>query len=360
MNIFLDSTVFQNGKDVYFNNEYNKTFLRICKQQNINIYLSTVVIQEVRRQYEIFMNGRLKDIAAGLGALSTIPMQGRFSKSLPTLPDILKEYDKYFHPENSEYFKIINYTNDILPELVHRSINRIKPFTESKQEFRDAIIWFSYADYAENNSLENCYFVSGNTNDYVDRNGDILPELKERSNRFNFIKSIYDLLQLPEFDPYKETLSSLDDLRGMIKEWDYLTLMSFLTLHSSLDYIHRFFIEGTLLKEFLVEMNHKYVERSIEKIHIRVIEKVKLYSIDVIENKLIVGGKFILDLDIESSQMYGILEDLEYWDESFGLIVDFNAEYDSELNQYNNLEIRGFMDANVSLEQTHRLGGESF
>ncbi len=87
------------------------------------------------------MNDKTKNIHKGIGALNTLPDFHYTSVLLPSDEEIMKLFDSYFEKLQSEgLIHTVHYSNDILPELIRRSIYRIKPFTESKQEFRDAII----------------------------------------------------------------------------------------------------------------------------------------------------------------------------------------------------------------------------
>ncbi|CAI8714729.1 MULTISPECIES: hypothetical protein [Bacillus] len=51
----------------------------------------------------------------------------------------------------------------------------------------DAVIWFSYAKLEEEEQLENCYLISGNTTDYLGKKIAIHEKLAEKSNRFTLI-----------------------------------------------------------------------------------------------------------------------------------------------------------------------------
>lgn len=55
----------------------------------------------------------------------------------------------YLELQEDGLLNILSCPNDILSELVDRSVNRIKPFKERKSEFRDAVTWLTYTKYAE-------------------------------------------------------------------------------------------------------------------------------------------------------------------------------------------------------------------
>src|SRR5690606_7702682 len=97
--------------------------------------------------------------------------------------------------------KILEYNNDMLPEIVNRAIERKKPFTENKTELKDTIIWLTYVKFVESKKLKNCILLTANVSDFCDtdeaknNNFVIHPELKKDSNRFKVYKSPKELIQ---------------------------------------------------------------------------------------------------------------------------------------------------------------------
>lgn len=224
MNIFLDTTVFNKGKDVFLNGLYNKMLLNIAKQNKFKIYISKVVLLEARRQYEAFITSHVKNVKTAVGAFNLIPGIRHISLTIPKVEDAIKKFDEYYrHLETEGTVTIVDYSNDLLPTLVERAINRVKPFTEGKQEFRDAIIWLSYVKIAEEQELENCLFVTGNTTDYCDKHKELHLDLAKDSERFILYKDAYALVESDIMKKFKSNHESLQALRE--KKWSYEELI---------------------------------------------------------------------------------------------------------------------------------------
>ncbi|MEH6987493.1 PIN domain-containing protein [Cytobacillus firmus] len=227
MNIFIDTTVFHNGKDVFMNSLYNKILLNICKQNKFKIYISSVVLTEARRQYEIFINSHVKNVRTAVGAFNIMPNIRQINLNIPEVEDALKLFEKFYDELVSEgVVEIVKYNNDILPTLVERSINRIKPFTEKKQEFRDAIIWLSYVDFAESKNLSDCLLVTENTTDYCSKDKKLHPDLLNDSERFTLFINLHAVVESDFLRGYKENHDLLEHLRK--KKWTNEDLLQLL------------------------------------------------------------------------------------------------------------------------------------
>jgi hypothetical protein len=360
MNFFLDSTVFQNGKDVFMNNRLSKEFLNICRQQNFPIYISTVVKDEIRRQFYIFMNGQLKNIRAGISAINTVPRIYGPSSNLPSIESIMSSFDSYFkYLEEEGTINIVPYCNEFLPELIHRSIHRIKPFTDSKQEFRDAIIWFSYAKLAEQRQLENCYLISGNTTDYLDKNGEIHEELAEKSKRFLLFKDMHALLNASFMEPYKATHELLNSLKE--KEWDLNIISNFLNQDIIKNYLIKYLIDDAdnILAD-VVFYNVHLSQRVVSNIDISNPTRVSIRGVDVINKEFVVSGSFDVEIQIASTAKADTTESKDFRIDKSEIIVFFDAVYEPDSNTYKNLEISSYEDANEYWEGVHRVGQDRF
>lgn len=363
MNFFLDSTVFHNGKDVFMNNRLNKEFLNICRQQNFPIYISTVVIDEIRRQFYTFMNGQLENIRTGIGAIDTVPGVYGPSGYLPSIESIMNSFDSYFkNLEKEGRINIVPYCNEFLPELIHRSIHRIKPFTESKQEFRDAVIWFSYAKLAEERQLENCYLISGNTTDYLDKKGEIYEELAEKSNRFLLFKDMYALLNTSFMEPYKATHELLKSLKE--KEWDLNIISNFLNQDTTKNYIIKYLTDDANNKLADMTFNNMHLLKGTAIVNmISNFTNVSIRGVDVINNEFVVSGSFDVKVQrFSSTTKLGTSESqqIRISTSETEIIVFFDAVYELDSNTYKNLEISSYEDADGYWEEVHRVGQDSF
>ncbi|WP_409295369.1 PIN domain-containing protein [Peribacillus sp. SCS-26] len=82
---------------------------------------------------------------------------------------MIKQFELVYEKLKEErVLLILSCPNDFLGELIDRAVNRIKPFKEGKSEFRDAVTWLTYSNYIGQYNLSDCYFISNNTNDFLD------------------------------------------------------------------------------------------------------------------------------------------------------------------------------------------------
>lgn len=201
MHFFLDTTVFH--EDAFLKKLYNQLLLKITEKNGFTIYISEVVLQEVRNHYEKSVLEQIKKLKESTQSLNSSPLV-QINVPIPTKEEYLNTFDDYYRALEGECIvEIVGYDNDMLPELIRRSIGRIKPFTEAKQEFRDAVIWLSYAKNAEEHDLKDCFLITNNSSDYLKGN-DLHPDLKKDSRRFKVYKNTYGLMHQEEkLQPYK-------------------------------------------------------------------------------------------------------------------------------------------------------------
>lgn len=157
IHIFLDTTL--TFQDPFFKKNYNKQLIRCSEANNFTIYMSRVVFDETRNKYEINTSERISKLESALKELEMYDPDVLNTVSINcTLNDFMKKFDDFYDDLISRGILIlVDYDNSLLPLLVERSIKRIKPFGKTKQEFRDALTWLSYARIAEENELSDCF-----------------------------------------------------------------------------------------------------------------------------------------------------------------------------------------------------------
>lgn len=359
MNFFLDSTFFHNGKDAFQNNKYNEEFMRICRQQGFSIYISEVVLQEVKRQSSIFIKSQLDSIRKGIGAVNQIP-EMNISVSIPTLENAMNAFDEHYKKLQDEgNIHIVPYSNDFLPELIHRSIYRIKPFTESKQEFRDAIIWFSYAKIAEEEQLDNCYLISGNSSDYLDKKGEIFKELSEKSNRFTVFKDIYALLEQSFMEEFKAAHEMLGELKQ--KEWNSEQILEFLNEETTMQKILDFIVDdGEALRYIDIDLYNMSQDKETTYDVGLIPLNPKIKNVDYIDKEFLINGQFEVHMEFDINQKDEKHEKEDFNNKKIEVIIFFDATYDLNLDRLENIEISAFGSLNEYRENVHRIGQDRF
>lgn len=53
-----------------------------------------------------------------------------------------------------------------LDDIIHRSLNNIKPFKDKKEEFKDTMIWKTYVEHVKKQNASNFFFISNNISDF--------------------------------------------------------------------------------------------------------------------------------------------------------------------------------------------------
>ncbi|KJD43602.1 PIN domain-containing protein [Paenibacillus terrae] len=207
MNIFLDTTVLY--RDPFLSQNLGSGLVKAARNRELRIYISEVVLEEAKRHYLRKVETPIVQLRKAIKDYNSVSLLPEIPIVLPELNEVAERFEAYYNElMMSNIVKIVPYDNNLLPELVHRSINRIKPFTDKKQEFRDGIIWLSYARLAETEDLTNCFFITNNTSDYFSgkRGGELHPDLKKDSKRFSLFKSLESLMFT---DMYKEKEQNL-------------------------------------------------------------------------------------------------------------------------------------------------------
>jgi len=192
INIFLDSNA--TFSDPLFKTIFGKLLLQLSENNKVDIFISRVVYEESINNYEKCIKKNVDIINQANSDLRKL-----LNKS-PNIPGIkVNELTSQFQfflrtkIENNT-FSIIEYEDSYLKELINRSINRIFPFTEHRQEFRDTTIWISYANYINDNSLSNNFLITNNKKDFWNsKKDDLHDELRKE------VKDLTIYSSIPEF-----------------------------------------------------------------------------------------------------------------------------------------------------------------
>ncbi|NKE04671.1 PIN domain-containing protein [Mesobacillus selenatarsenatis] len=180
MNIFLDSNVF--WKDPYLTRGKKAILLRLAKHEDVKLYISETVYQEVLRGHKNFLDAEIKSIGDSFKKITPYLHADRDQYDVNVeLENLISDFHDYFlNLGREEQLERIPYDSDVLTEIVEVDAYSKPPFiqkqeiidkkgekqTFSKKEIRDAIIWYSYKVFIEKNTLKECYFISNNAKDY--------------------------------------------------------------------------------------------------------------------------------------------------------------------------------------------------
>lgn len=193
INIFLDSNILYS--DPLMQKGKNKVLFDKINRIGGKIFICDVVYKEVLNNYK----KQLNEINLAIKKIKSKMDKLKYDSDAISNIDIaskINEIKKAFEEYNSQRkIIILPIDNEILPEVVDRSIKRKKPFSENKQEFRDCIIWLTYARKIENDNLDNCIFITKNTSDFCDNKGNLHKDLLEDTEKFRFHSDAYQFLE---------------------------------------------------------------------------------------------------------------------------------------------------------------------
>lgn len=203
LNIFIDTCILHD--DYFFHNKSNRQLFDYMKEGLVNIYMSDIVLKELRRHYEL----ELEQVAIEMEKVKKDASRLRFKIEVETFDTkaMLKKFDdNYLSLASTANFEVLHYSIDMLPLIVENSILKRPPFfTDKKSELKDNLIWITYSSFVETRKMENCFFLTNNVSDFCDNN--------------NHSSAHKNLLQDTErFTIYKSTSEFLSEKSGIIEK----------------------------------------------------------------------------------------------------------------------------------------------
>jgi len=224
INVFLDTNILH--KDYFFQNKSNAQLFRYMIDGLINIFMSDIVLMEMRSHYQL----ELEEVKTNIAKIKSDAERMKFKVKIEdeqAVVSILKRFDlSYEGLRIYKNFAILKFSNDMLTKIVKKAISKKPPFfnNEKKDQLKDCIIWLTYSQYAEKANLQNCFFITGNTNDFGDKESiskdhpevKVHPELQNESKKFTIYRSAADFITtmageierpIKEFREYIEALN---------------------------------------------------------------------------------------------------------------------------------------------------------
>ncbi len=209
MDIFIDTSVVYT--DPFWKRNFPGQLLEAAKDGRVRVYIADVVLRELKRNFEKQLD---KEFSAINSANSNIKKLSRRHQDIPapTKDKYLEDFDNFYE----ELFKnknVIKLPTDqsMFNDLLDRAIERKKPFTDNRSEFKDAVIWTTYFKYAKEKGLTNCHLLSSNKKDFTDNDGKLHPELKNDYDKFEVHITIDDF--------YKANKETIDKPLIEFQQW---------------------------------------------------------------------------------------------------------------------------------------------
>lgn len=331
INVFIDSNIL--FEDYFFYNKSNKNILEYANQGLITIFMSNVVKMELRQQFKKEIEGANKEI--NKLASNAVRLKDRNTYNLIDLDKRLLDFDAFYdNLQDSSNFNILKYNNEFLDDLVNRAVSRRKPFSETKTELKDAIIWKTYYEYVESLKVERCIFLTNNTSDFCSKNdkSKVHNELLSDTERFEVVNSSYAFIR-----SYGNEIESPEN-----KFIAYVTLLE----------IDESFVFGKIKNNFLKNID-TYVHTKIDSMHPSQILKNEDYimdgqingygiellecdeiNVDLLSTKALISGVLFLTCETE---IFAYNPFKEYGEDSFNSVsenyVTFALYFNFDLEQ---------------------------
>jgi hypothetical protein len=213
--IILDSTVYR--ADLLLQGNAFRIFLPALERIGAKLVVPAIVFEEVA-------NGFRESVEKYMELLKNVTNKGRrlgFEDMAFTFPKEragveLAKYRRYL----TSRLKVENMEIPNVPHetLVRRALDRRKPFTEKGTGYRDALIWETVLQVAEQETSM-VYFVTGNTHDFClggNLHPDLVHDLEQRQipeNRLKLFDTLDNLnvaLVLPKLQHLESVLKEME------------------------------------------------------------------------------------------------------------------------------------------------------
>lgn len=356
VNVFLDTTLTFN--DPFFKHNFNRNLLELAEQEEFYLYMSKVVFDETRNKFEENVKSKIKRLETSLAELKNYhPGEYNTTTIQSTINDFMEKFDDFYNDliERKILF-IVEFDNSILPILVERSIKRIKPFSQNKQEFRDAITWLSYAKLVEEEDLENCYFISNNVSDFCTdkQKGKIHPDLLRDTRRFKHYVSSKDLLEnevtLKEF---KQTVEIVQWVENKNIDDEYVTrILNEFDNSSGILGTLRIYIERCNIENLVLDA----YESGYADLSSMDIKEVTDSYVEVIGDEVFISGNAQIDVELEI-YFYNSYRESRYDDEYVHVgsgVIELQLEFTFSYSL--NEEVKYFETENIEISKKIVLG----
>jgi predicted nucleic acid-binding protein len=337
MEIFLDSNIFYS--DPFMSSLYNKLLLELSEADGVNLYVSDVVLKESINNFEKKIKEHLEKINK-----EKEKMERLVNNEIEISVDVKHDSTYYVNALKSFYddliekgvIQIVGYDNDILPELVERSIKRIKPFSDNKMEFRDAIIWLSYVAFAEENGFEKCHFITRNKNDFANKDGVLHEDLRNDSESFILYNSARELIE--QNNEEINTIKRSVELEKWVEEENLINRSDEICRiieTQAFDKVHNECINFIEKQDAEFVMNMDFYDYAYLNAFGLAIHDVESMNVEVVYGKVIITGKLHAEVHVEVYEYNIMYEpgDEQYFyrgSDSVDLIVEFSLTLSEE------------------------------
>jgi hypothetical protein len=336
MHIFLDTNVIYD--DYFFERFYTKLLIDICRENGYKLYMSRIVLEETRGKYLEKVRSTVKELirVKGNTEKNKLPIKIEFDSS-----NTEEEANQRFSHQIESFvtegiLEIIEMDSIIFDSLIYKTINLKKPYGINNQ-YKDTLIWLSYAAFVEKNQLDSSYLITDNKSDFLEDDGNIHKDLLEDTKNIVIYRSLKQLFQEVDIlTEHEERYRFIQDV-----EDDYLISKLETIKHKIEDYfldiIDRIGDISELHDDYF--MGGYVTSSGMEPIITEIVE----YDFYELNGKLNILGNFVASKELEVylyNPVYESKEDKHQFAGTGDLLISFNFSIEIDQNhEINNIDI---------------------
>lgn len=198
MNVILDTNIFR--EDFMMASSKFKILFDYLKKTNSKIILPKIVYEEIAAVYERELNNRLQALQKAQGLLQRALIVSDLQEPKISINEEVKYYLDFLKVKlELTDNDMIPYKDNYLSEIVYRATHRIKPCSETGEEFRDALLWLTTLDVANTSEQKMIVFISNNIKQFASVNDHLHPSLLNESEskglKIRFYSSLINFIK---------------------------------------------------------------------------------------------------------------------------------------------------------------------
>ncbi|MFH1113416.1 MAG: PIN domain-containing protein [Pseudomonadota bacterium] len=158
MDFILDTNVYLS--DPFFTSTWATIFFEHVRKTHSRVVMPRIVWEELEASYTRQLKDRWKNYEQARGNLQAFLKDKHELFSIDVAENV-EGYMKFLKRELRLFlYEVVDYREDYLKEIVHRSVWRKKPITLKGEEFRDALLWLMVLDFASTTEDKRVVFIS--------------------------------------------------------------------------------------------------------------------------------------------------------------------------------------------------------
>ena len=195
--VIIDTNIIR--ADFNFASQKYQCFRDYLHRTGTTLVIPDIVLVEANELFNKELNSKLKNLQNAIREFTRLSGEN-LDDEVEHMSYRVVNYEEIISQKLAFGFKKIFYKLEYLPEIIRRSVKRIKPFSNKGEEFRDCILWLTILDFIEHNKDYKIVFISENTADFGkvknELHDDLKNQLKERKLQLEFFSNLSDFIQV--------------------------------------------------------------------------------------------------------------------------------------------------------------------